>query len=112
MLSYIPKTPGLERKEGYAFEERQASQSVADSIGLDSHYSELSVATSQCHNTSMCGGINFDITSGQYTLMPVGAQLVPRQGFVAYIKAGNAAAKPHYFRWRIAYGRDPRGRCR
>ena len=31
----------LERKEGYAFEDHQASQSVADSIGLDSNYSEL-----------------------------------------------------------------------
>ena len=94
MMSYKPKTPDLERKEGYAFEDHMAGQSVGDSIGLDSHYSELSMATSECHNTTMCGGINFDITSGQYTLMPVTAKLVPRQGFVAYIKTGGVAAKP------------------
>ena len=101
MMSYIPKTRDLERKEGYAFE--------GGTIGLDSEYSELSVATNKCHNTVMCAGVNFDIVGGNYYLMPHGAKLVRRRGYVAYIKTGGALQKPYTapsgaFRHRSANG--------
>ena len=78
MLSYNPNKNNLERKEGWAF--------VGETIGDNSSYTDLTTAADLCNYSVLCGGINLDITTGEYSLMSVGATLEPRSGFAAYVK--------------------------
>ncbi len=78
MLSYNPIKNNLERKEGWAF--------AGETIGDNAHYTDLTTAADLCNYSVLCGGINLDITTGEYSLMSVGATLEPRHGFAAYVK--------------------------
>jgi hypothetical protein len=78
MLSYNPTKNNMDRKEGYAFS--------GSTIGTDSVYTDLMTATNECKNNTLCAGINFNITSGQYSLMSVSSTLKPRMGYIAYVK--------------------------
>ena len=90
MLTYNPTKNNMDRKEGYAF----SGATMSD----DSYYTDLTTAADECNNNVLCAGINFDITSGQYSLMSMESTLKPRRGYVAYIKKPSkyGGISPHY----------------
>lgn len=90
MLAHNPTKNNMDRKEGYAF----SGATMSD----DSYYTDLTTAAEECNNSVLCAGINFDITSGQYSLMSMESTLKPRRGYVAYIKKPSkyGGISPHY----------------
>lgn len=68
----------LKRETGRAFEGRPIHGSP--------RYYDISNAIEHCFNDRACGGVNFDSTTGEYTLMPVHARIVERPHYTALVK--------------------------
>ena len=68
----------LKRETGHAFEGRPIHGSP--------RYYDISNAIEHCFNDRACGGVNFDSTTGEYTLMPVHARIVRRPHYTALVK--------------------------
>lgn len=68
----------LQREPGHAFQGRPIHGSP--------RYHDISNATEHCFNDRACGGVNFDSTTGEYTLMPVHARLIKKPHYTALIK--------------------------
>lgn len=78
-FGYRPKTShNLEHKIGYALE--------GQPIHGSSVYYDVANATEQCFNNRACGGVNYDTTTGKYTLMPIHSKMVERPHYTAFIK--------------------------
>ncbi len=73
-----PSNHNLKRETGHAFEGRPIHGSP--------RYYDITNAIEHCFNDRACGGVNFDTTSGEYTLMPVHARLIKRPHYTALIK--------------------------
>ena len=68
----------VERRAGYAFHGNRLSETRV--------YEEIASALEACRQSRNCGGVNFNVTTGKYHLMPHGAELRRRQGHTAWIK--------------------------
>ena len=68
----------IKREEGHAFE--------GHPIHGSPRYYEMSNAVEHCFNDRACGGINFDSTTGEYTLMPLHARIIRKPHYTALIK--------------------------
>ncbi len=73
-----PSNHNIKRETGHAFEGRPIHGSP--------RYYDITNAIEHCFNDRACGGVNFDTTSGEYTLMPVHARLIKRSHYTALIK--------------------------
>ena len=79
MFTHIPKSGNnIEREHGYAFK--------GNPIHGTPKYYELSNAIEHCARDRACGGVNYDSTTGHYTLMPLHSKLEKRPHFTAFIK--------------------------
>jgi hypothetical protein len=79
MFTHIPKSGNdIEREHGYAFKGKPIH-------GTPKYY-ELSNAIEHCSRDRACGGVNYDSTTGYYTLMPLHAKLEKRPHYTAFIK--------------------------
>ena len=66
-----------------------------DAQGTPKYY-ELSNAIEHCARDRACGGVNYDSTTGHYTLMPLHAKLEKRPHFTAFIKKDHDKHHPHH----------------
>ena len=73
-----PNRNNVERRPGYAFHGNRLPETRL--------YDEIASALEACRQSRNCGGVNFDMTTGKYHLMPSGAPLRRRQGHTAWIK--------------------------
>ena len=46
----------------------------------------MSNAIEHCFNDRACGGVNFDSTTGEYTLMPLHARMIKKPHYTALVK--------------------------
>ena len=94
MFTHIPKAGNdIEREHGYAF--------AGKPIDGTNIYYDLSNAIEHCSRDRACGGVNYDSTTGHYTLMPLHSKLEKRPHFTAFIKKHhdkhhNSHPKPHH----------------
>jgi len=73
-----PSSHDIKREPGQAFEGRPIHGSP--------RYYDITNAIEHCFKDRACGGVNFDATTGEYTLMPVHARISKRPHYTAIIK--------------------------
>jgi len=79
MFGYTPPNKNdIKREEGKAFEGHPLHGSP--------RYFDITNAVEHCMQDRSCGGVNFDSTTGMYTLMPIHARLVKRPHYTALVK--------------------------
>ena len=79
MFGYTPnKGHNVKREEGHAFEGHPVA-------GLPRYFDQTN-AVEHCFNDHRCGGVNYDSTTGEYSLMPKHARLIKKHHFTAFIK--------------------------
>ena len=90
----------VKRKKGYAFEGHPVS-------GLPRYYDQSS-AIEHCFKDHRCGGVNYNSTTGEYSLMPKHSRLIKKKNFTAFIKKDyhNRHQGGQRYHWRDGYDND------
>jgi len=82
MYGYRPPSSNhIKREPGHAFEGHPLR-------GVPRYYDSAN-AVEHCQQDRACGGVNFDSTTGEYTLMPLHARIVKKSHYTAFIKTGH-----------------------
>jgi hypothetical protein len=88
MFGYTPNEGNnVKREEGHAFEGHPVA-------GLPRYFDQTN-AVEHCFNDHRCGGVNYDSTTGEYSLMPKHARLIKKNHFTAFIKEDKHHGKHH-----------------
>ena len=90
----------VKRKKGYAFEGHPVA-------GLPRYYDQSS-AIEHCFKDHRCGGVNYNSTTGEYSLMPKHSRLIKKKNFTAFIKKDyhNRHQGGQRYHWRDGYDND------
>ena len=81
MFSYSPNNGNdVSRKNGRAFQ--------GHPVHGTPRYFDQTNALDHCFKDHRCGGVNFNSTTGEYTLMPKYAKIVRKRQYTAFVKNG------------------------
>ena len=86
MFGYSPSNANdVKREEGHAFEGHPVT-------GMPRYFDQTN-AIEHCFRDHRCGGVNYDSTTGEYSIMPQHAKLVKRHHYTAFIKKDKQQCK-------------------